>query len=94
MITKDKIVSIIKTEVSAHYNLSKEAATLDWMLSASDKLLELIANQQFLPEPKWQLCPKCYGDGNLARYNSPALMGINAIIVCDVCNGSKIIKTQ
>jgi len=39
---------------------------------------------------EWQLCPKCNGDGNLARYNSPNLSsGID--LECDVCNGKKII---
>jgi len=39
---------------------------------------------------EWQLCPKCLGDGNLMRYNSPN-MSTTACPVCDVCNGSKII---
>jgi hypothetical protein len=39
----------------------------------------------------YQLCPKCNGDGDLSRYNSPAVMGTNARPICDVCNGNKII---
>ncbi len=39
----------------------------------------------------YQLCPKCYGDGNLLRFNSPSMMGTDATAICDVCNGSKII---
>lgn len=39
----------------------------------------------------YQLCPKCGGDGDLLRYNSPALMGTNARPICDVCGGNKII---
>ena len=41
----------------------------------------------------WQLCPKCNGDGDLFRYNSPSIMGTNARPICDVCNGKKIIST-
>lgn len=37
----------------------------------------------------YQLCPKCSGDGDLSRYNSPALS--YGAVVCDVCNGDKII---
>lgn len=40
---------------------------------------------------EWQLCPKCFGDGNLLRYNSPAMMGTNSNPTCNVCQGSKII---
>jgi hypothetical protein len=40
----------------------------------------------------WQLCPKCLGDGNLMRYNSPP-MSTSATPICDVCNGAKIIAT-
>lgn len=36
----------------------------------------------------YQLCPKCNGDGNLARYNSPP-MSTSAFPQCDVCNGNK-----
>lgn len=39
----------------------------------------------------YQLCPKCGGDGNLLRYNSPPVMGTNANPICDVCDGKKII---
>ena len=38
----------------------------------------------------WQLCPKCYGDGNLLRYNSPTL--VSSTPICDLCNGEKIIN--
>lgn len=38
----------------------------------------------------FQLCPKCNGDGNLMRYNSPPMTTTNCP-VCDVCNGKKII---
>ena len=41
----------------------------------------------------WQLCPKCNGDGNLLRYNSPPMMSTNIAPVCDVCNGAKILAT-
>jgi hypothetical protein len=43
-------------------------------------------------EGEWQLCPKCNGDGNLARYNSPSIIGTDDALLCDVCNGSKIIS--
>jgi hypothetical protein len=39
----------------------------------------------------YQLCPKCFGDGHLWRYNSPAIMGTSCTPTCDVCNGSKVI---
>ena len=39
----------------------------------------------------YQLCPKCLGDGDLLRYNSPALMATNARPICDVCEGKRII---
>ena len=38
----------------------------------------------------YQLCPKCGGDGNLLRYNSPNLLGMT-VPICDVCEGKKII---
>lgn len=40
---------------------------------------------------EWQLCPKCFGDGNLGRYNCPPYMSTNVTPICDVCNGNKII---
>lgn len=40
----------------------------------------------------WQLCPKCNGDGDLYRYNSPSIMSTNCRPICDVCNGKKIIS--
>ena len=39
----------------------------------------------------YQLCPKCKGDGNLMRYNSPAIQGTSMTPICDVCKGEKII---
>ena len=41
----------------------------------------------------WQLCPKCNGDGNLARYNSPNL-STSTHPICDVCNGAKILAAS
>jgi len=38
---------------------------------------------------EYQLCPKCNGDGNLARYNSPSMVSTDAALICDVCNGAK-----
>ncbi|HCY40419.1 MAG TPA: hypothetical protein DHV48_03560 [Prolixibacteraceae bacterium] len=38
----------------------------------------------------YQTCPKCGGDGNLLRYNSPNLLGMT-VPICDVCEGKKII---
>jgi DnaJ-class molecular chaperone len=40
----------------------------------------------------WQLCPKCNGDGDLYRYNSPPFISTNCRPICDVCNGKKIIS--
>ena len=39
----------------------------------------------------YQLCPKCHGDGNLLRFNSPSLMSTADDAICDVCKGEKII---
>ncbi len=39
---------------------------------------------------EWQLCPKCLGDGNLGRYNSPPFASSTALPTCDVCQGAKI----
>ena len=53
-------------------------------------------NEYFAPNciavPIWQLCPKCNGDGDLFRHNSPPLLSTNARPICDVCNGKKIIS--
>ena len=43
-------------------------------------------------DDNWQLCPKCNGDGNLIRYNSPSTIYQGTSLVCDVCNGRKIIN--
>lgn len=49
---------------------------------------------QFKPTPiqptSYQLCPKCNGDGNLGRYNSPNTY--SEVPICDVCNGDKVLK--
>lgn len=42
--------------------------------------------------PGWQLCPKCNGDGTLARFNSPNTSSSTSL-TCDVCKGGKIIST-
>lgn len=39
---------------------------------------------------EYQLCPKCFGDGNLLRYNSPNYYSETP--VCDVCKGEKLIQ--
>lgn len=39
----------------------------------------------------YQLCPKCHGDGDLLRHNSPPLLSTTAVPICDVCEGEKII---
>lgn len=41
---------------------------------------------------QYQLCPKCNGDGNLLRYNSPNVYSETPI--CDVCNGAKVLLSQ
>ncbi len=61
-----------------------------------------IIDKEPLPQPQqpeskpqfgeWQLCPKCMGDGHLYRYNSPAIITTDASLVCDVCNGNKVIQ--
>lgn len=51
------------------------------------KLLNLAGVINWVP---YQTCPKCGGDGDLSRYNSPALMGMD-VPICDVCDGNKII---
>ena len=47
--------------------------------------------EQFKNAIPYQLCPKCNGDGNLLRYNSPAMMSTTIAPTCDVCDGNKII---
>lgn len=42
---------------------------------------------------KWQLCPKCNGDGDLLRYNTPHAITTSVDFTCDVCKGNKIIQT-
>ena len=39
---------------------------------------------------EWQLCPKCNGDGNLLRFNSPSITSDEPI--CDLCYGRKVIN--
>ena len=39
----------------------------------------------------YQLCPKCHGDGDLARHNSPSIISTTVSVTCDVCHGAKII---
>lgn len=54
--------------------------------------IELLAALPQQPQNNyWQLCPKCNGDGNLARYNSPSIISTDASLRCDVCNGSKVL---
>ena len=52
--------------------------------------LSLTSKEKEEWHPK-QLCPKCHGDGNLSRYNSPAIITTSASVICDVCFGAKII---
>jgi hypothetical protein len=40
----------------------------------------------------WQLCPKCNGDGNLLRYNSPSMLSTSSDAICDVCHGQKVLQ--
>ena len=72
---KDRVIEILKNNGVAHY----------WDI---DKIASQICelDSEYTP---YQLCPKCNGDGDLARYNSPALSTGHPI--CDVCNGNKII---
>lgn len=55
-----------------------------------DKWVIFIREDAKLDLGEWQLCPKCFGDGNLARYNSPSIS--SGIPICDVCHGKKIIE--
>jgi|GEM_PF-5413473 hypothetical protein len=63
------------------------------MLNVYADLICMGANwQQENGEQKWQLCPKCNGEGylpNIKPYTTTAPM----TIVCDVCNGAKILPT-
>lgn len=72
---KDRVIEILKNNGVAHY----------WDI---DKIASQICelDSEYTP---YQLCPKCNGDGDLARYNSPALH--SGTPICDVCNGGKII---
>ena len=62
------------------------SGTYEWLEESTPPSAEEAAKEY----GEWQLCPKCFGDGNLMRYNSPN-MSTNACPICDVCNGSKII---
>jgi len=42
---------------------------------------------------KYQLCPKCNGDGHLGRFNSPNTSS-NACPQCDVCFGAKTLLVR
>jgi len=57
-----------------------------------DKYLKATESIEPCTTSSWQLCPKCNGDGNLSRYNSPNL-STTTHPICDVCMGSKIIAT-
>jgi hypothetical protein len=59
-----------------------------WILNKFDSTPNKNNFHQYTP---YQLCPKCYGDGNLLRYNSPNMMSTTSSAICDVCNGNKII---
>ncbi len=62
-----------------------------WIGNAGAKPVSWWLRECLTPQTiPWQLCPKCLGDGNLARYNSPAVTS-DACPLCDVCNGQKII---
>lgn len=57
------------------------------MIAVCSEMLSALSTQS----PKWVLCPKCLGDGNLSRYNSPAIVSTSCTPVCDVCNGAKVL---
>ena len=69
--------------------LIEELQKLDFDLSDSVKLL-LLSRKVY--KTFWQLCPKCNGNGDLLRYNSPSIQGTNAKPIFDVCEGEKIIS--
>ena len=54
-----------------------------------NNVTEMECKSKLIP---YQLCPKCNGDGNLLRYNTPAMISTYSNVMCDVCNGDKIIK--
>ena len=61
---------------------------IGWLNKLPNEFMEA---EQFKIGIPYQLCPKCYGDGNLLRYNSPAMMSTTIAPTCDVCYGNKII---
>lgn len=74
-------------------NLPVSVAVL-LMGAMNDVCKKLIAGYAAAPAydgvvSEYQLCPKCNGDGNLARYNSPSMVSTDAALICDVCNGAK-----
>jgi hypothetical protein len=56
-------------------------------IESIDKVIIEWSKPNYVP---YQLCPKCFGDGHLGRHNTPATVA-NAMPVCDVCNGAKVI---
>ncbi len=82
-ILKEKISQVISsTNTSGNQKLDAIMAAIEQHLSQSREV-----------GGYWQLCPKCNGDGHLGRYNSPAIVGTNDDLICDVCNGKKILAT-
>lgn len=53
---------------------------------------------QFQSSPKWQLCPKCNGQGMVEKPTYVAgdvhqWISTASVYVCDVCNGAKVLQT-
>ena len=76
-------------EIFEKFNLLSDADFKSWMLNNYDYLIKMEKIQsQNIP---YQTCPKCNGDGNLLRYNSPVFLGTTQTPICDVCENKKII---
>jgi hypothetical protein len=75
-----------QTAVEWLYDLSKKRELDKFDL---EQAKEMERKSKSIP---YQLCPKCNGDGNLLRYNTPAMISTYSNVMCDVCNGDKIIK--
>ena len=86
-LAKDTISKMAESYGKAHkMTIPPSITDTDMLLSELIKRFEQYSQQNYTP---YQLCPKCNGDGDLARYNSPSITSLCP--VCDVCNGAKII---
>ena len=93
---KEQIIEQLETSLNEYKGLNEAIDDAAFYIAAEfDKLKDYIVAKEMEHKSKsipYQLCPKCNGDGNLLRYNTPAMISTYSNVMCDVCNGDKIIK--